>query len=1307
MARERSMRLAFRLTLAMVALVLLTATAVGLLTFRNVAALTLPRALDRIDTQARVEAIKLEASVGDARGEISGFRASNAIIEMMKAHLDAGIDPTAAATEAGSRRQLARRFMAELAAKPNYYEFRLAGTDDDGREVARVDRSGPDGAIRAVPDSELHAIGDRSIFREAIKLPDRKVYVSSINFSRVNGVIAIPHVPVLRLAAPVYQPDGRPFGLIIITVDLRMAFAGIRSSVGSAGDQIYVVNEHGDYLVHPDTGREFGFAFGKPDRVQDDFPDFAQMLTLDETEPRIVQDRAGGRVGIGWETVTLAGGPRVFVINAVPYARLMTASTAVRDASLLAGGAAVLGALALAVLLARTLTRPLVQMTKAVEGFSRNEPIAVPTNGSSEIHVLASAFARMAAEARESTAALKQEIEERRRIFDTSLDLILVVDGRDTLIRVSPSSESILGYRPGEMIGHSGAEFIHSADLGNSRAEMRLARQGRHTRNSETRYVHKYGHIVSLAWSGSWSEAAQQYFFTGRDTTEQKLTEEKFRLAVDASPSGLVMTNSNGAIVLVNTETERLFGFNRKELIGRPVDILVPAGQRGHHARHRTDFVTQPAARRMGAGRDLYGLRKDGTEFPIEIGLNPIHTQRGLLVLSVVVDISERKRTEAALRDYAEREQLFIAAVESSNDAIVTKTLDGVITGWNPAAERLFGFTAQEAVGKSIDMIVPDDLRIEVRGILEKIRRAEKVEHHETVRTTKDGRRIDVSLSISPIKSPSGAIIGAAKVARNITEGKRAQEKLLESEQMARGIIAHALEAFIQLDDDGYVLEWNPQAEAIFGWSRQEAVGSSLTTLFLPEEFSPRYLKLSARLRQADDNESAGERFELEAVRKDGRKIKIEVSLTALRRRTGYVFNSFVRDVTERILADDRLRQGQKMEAIGQLTGGIAHDFNNMLTVITGTIDILADAVSDKPDIAALAKLISEAADQGAGLTSHLLAFARKQPLQPRETDTNTLMMESVRLIRPTLGEHIEIEPILADKVWPALVDAGQLGTALLNLALNARDAMPNGGKLTLETENTVLDESYAELNREVRPGNYVMIAVSDTGDGIPEAIRDKIFEPFFTTKDVGKGTGLGLSMVYGFVKQSNGHIKIYSEEGHGTTFRIYLPQARDSHSGQLPDVAPEVLIEGDSETILVVEDDPMVRTGVTAQLQGLGYKTIQAANAAEALAIVDDDVPFDLLFTDVIMPGPMNGRQLAEEVAKRRSALKVLFTSGYTENAMIHHGRLDPGVLLLAKPYRRVELARMIRVALAASPAARDDGERGSMAGQSAWTAC
>jgi CheY-like chemotaxis protein len=271
----------------------------------------------------------------------------------------------------------------------------------------------------------------------------------------------------------------------------------------------------------------------------------------------------------------------------------------------------------------------------------------------------------------------------------------------------------------------------------------------------------------------------------------------------------------------------------------------------------------------------------------------------------------------------------------------------------------------------------------------------------------------------------------------------------------------------------------------------------------------------------------------------------------------------------------------------------------------------------------------------------------------------------------------------LSEDTLPAMVDPGQLVTALVNLAVNARDAMPNGGQLTIESGNVILDEDYANAHSEVTPGRYVMIAVSDTGPGIPASIRDKVFEPFFTTKDPGKGTGLGLSMVYGFVKQSGGHIKLYSEEGHGTTFKIYLP--RSGESGGVVESLPASEVSGGSETIFVVEDDPIVRSSVTVQLESLGYRVMTAANAQDALVIVDSGAAFDLLFTDVIMSGSMNGRRLAEETAKRRGQLKVLFTSGYTENAIVHHGRLDPGVLLLPKPYRKSDLARMIRQALSA----------------------
>jgi CheY-like chemotaxis protein len=369
------------------------------------------------------------------------------------------------------------------------------------------------------------------------------------------------------------------------------------------------------------------------------------------------------------------------------------------------------------------------------------------------------------------------------------------------------------------------------------------------------------------------------------------------------------------------------------------------------------------------------------------------------------------------------------------------------------------------------------------------------------------------------------------------------------------------------------------------------------------------------------------------------------------------------------------------MEAVGHLTGGIAHDFNNILTVIIGMAEVLNEELADDPTSVASVRMIADAAQRGADLTRQLLAFSRQQPLQPREADLNVLVEDTAKLLRPTLGEQVEIQLALEDDSWSALVDPSHLTTALLNLAFNARDAMPDGGKLTLETGNVYLDDAYAAQHADVRPGHYVMVAVSDTGSGIPEAIRDKVFEPFFTTKETGKGTGLGLSMVYGFVKQSNGHIKIYSEEGHGTSIKLYLPRAAENRQEREPQAAGE--LGGGGETILVVEDDPLVRQYASAQLAHLGYRAILTANGPEALAEVEKGTAFDLLFTDMVMPGGMNGRQLADAVRARRPDMRVLFSSGYTEDAIFHHGRLEPGVLLLPKPYRRSDLARMIRQAL------------------------
>jgi PAS domain S-box-containing protein len=623
-----------------------------------------------------------------------------------------------------------------------------------------------------------------------------------------------------------------------------------------------------------------------------------------------------------------------------------------------------------------------------------------------------------------------------------------------------------------------------------------------------------------------------------------------------------------------------------------------------------------------------------------------------------------------------EREGLFSAVVESSNDAIITKLLDGTITGWNGAAERLFGFAAAEAIGKNINIIVPPDRRDEVRNIVERISRGEPIEHYETSRVRKDGSAVDVSLSISPIRLASGKIVGISKAARDITESKRTQHALSQEIEERRRIFDSSNDLILVTDTAGNFIQVSPSVTAILGYQPSDMIGHTAVEFIHPDD-----LEHTRREMRAARRGQSKRNFETRYVNKEGKAVALNWTGTWSEPVRRHFFIG--RDLTEKQAAEAQLRHAQKMDAVGQLTGGVAHDFNNILTVITGTIGILEESVADQPQLAAIAKLIDEAAERGANLTKHLLAFARKQPLQPVEVDVNALVLEAAKLLNPTLGENIEITPLLAEDAWTALADPNLLTTAVLNLAINARDAMPNGGKLALETSNVFLDENYASMHNEVTAGNYVMIAVSDTGSGISPALLERVFEPFFTTKEVGRGTGLGLSMVFGFVKQSGGHVKIYSEEGHGTSVKIYLPRATG-----LQQTAAEVLvsanIEGGNETVLVVEDDALVRRYVMTQIESLGYTTLEAANASDALRFIDEVPTIDLLFTDVIMPGIMNGRQLVDEALKRRPGLKTLYTSGYTENAIVHHGRLDSGVLLLAKPYRKSELARMIRLALA-----------------------
>jgi PAS domain S-box-containing protein len=393
-------------------------------------------------------------------------------------------------------------------------------------------------------------------------------------------------------------------------------------------------------------------------------------------------------------------------------------------------------------------------------------------------------------------------------------------------------------------------------------------------------------------------------------------------------------------------------------------------------------------------------------------------------------------------------------------------------------------------------------------------------------------------------------------------------------------------------------------------------------------------------------------------------------------------------DVTERRQVERQLQQAVKMEAIGQLTGGLAHDFNNLLTVILGNAETLVDELDGDASLRVLAQLTQTAAQRGAELTSQLLAFARRQALEPKAIDVNKLVAGMDGLLRRTLVGGIDIELVRGAGLWKAMADPAQLESAILNLAVNARDAMPGGGKLTLETGNMHIDDTYAGVHDEVTPGRYVLVSVTDTGSGMSAETIARAFDPFFTTKEVGKGTGLGLSMVFGFVKQSGGHVKIYSEPGYGTTIKMYLPRAYggEVEADDRSIAAPEPV---GSETVLLVEDTEILRRHVETMLKSLGYRVIAAASGPEAMEVVRSAAPIDLLFTDIVMAGGMNGRQLAEEALKLRPMLKVLYTSGYTENAIVHQGRLDPGVQLLRKPYGKRELASKLRFVLDGAQAA------------------
>jgi two-component system, cell cycle sensor histidine kinase and response regulator CckA len=495
----------------------------------------------------------------------------------------------------------------------------------------------------------------------------------------------------------------------------------------------------------------------------------------------------------------------------------------------------------------------------------------------------------------------------------------------------------------------------------------------------------------------------------------------------------------------------------------------------------------------------------------------------------------------------------------------------------------------------------------------------------------------------------------------------------------------------IEWDLDFRVASWNPAAEQMFGYSRAEAMGQH-AHFIVPHEYRERVDKFwQSLLAQKNGGPiPSSPRFGRNAnITKEGRTISCEWYNTPLVDDSGRVLGvaSLAHDVTERVMLEDRLRQSQKMEAIGRLAGGVAHDFNNLLTVIIGYAQLLADTPGNRQ--ADSIAQIKSAADRAAGITRQLLAFSRKQVLTPRIINLNDIMLNLDSLLRRLIGEDVEVITMPANDLGSVRADPSQIEHVLMNLALNARDAMPNGGTLTLETANVQLDESYANEHQAITPGSYVMLVVSDTGHGMTPEVQARVFEPFFTTKEVGKGTGLGLSTVYGIIKQSGGYIWVYSEPDRGTSFKIYLPRV-DQTAQTLGSEKRSAGVPRGTETILLVEDDPQLRQLSSSVLAHCGYKVLVAGGPEEGLTTAESNHrDIRLLITDVIMPG-MNGRQLAEKIQQINPKMRVLYISGYTNNAIAHYGVLDDGLWFLPKPFTLSALVAKVREVLDARPGDR-----------------
>ncbi len=708
-----------------------------------------------------------------------------------------------------------------------------------------------------------------------------------------------------------------------------------------------------------------------------------------------------------------------------------------------------------------------------------------------------------------------------------------------------------------------------------------------------------------------------------------------------------ISRSEDRTFVDVNAAFTQLLGWSRDEVIGRSASDLNIAD-----VAVVTAFRARLAARGNVRDEELPVRTRDGDSRIVLIGTNLLPLRGTAHVITTFVDITARKQVELSSNRIA-------AIVESSDDAIIGKDLTGRVTSWNRGAESIFGYTAAEMIGQSIMAIIPADRQDEEREILDTVKHGQGVKHLETSRRTKDGRLIDVSITTSPIRDANGDVVGVSKIARDISEQRKAEASRRALQARYRALFEHAPDGIVIANAESYYLDANASICRMLGYTRDELVGLHASDIVVPAEIE--------HIGPALTVITGGGEYHREWLfrRTDGSVFPAEVISTKLP--DGNLLG-MIRDITERRNLEQQILRAQRLESIGTLAGGIAHDLNNVLAPILMSISLLKGGLTD-PGMLEVLDMMDTSARRGRSLVQQVLSFARGVEGHHTTLEPAELVRELLRVLRDTFPKSIDVRLDAAEGLWPITGDATQIHQVLLNLCVNARDAMPTGGQLTITIENIVLDETYAAMNLDSIPGAYVMLGVTDTGTGMRTDVRERIFEPFFTTKGVGEGTGLGLSTTLGIVKSHGGFIHVYSEVGAGTTFKVYLPTRSADLATVVPVAATAPLPRGNGEVILVVDDEVAIRVITKRTLEEFGYQVMLAANGAEAVAVYAQHPTIAAVITDMAMP-VMDGITTIVALRSLNPRIPVICSSGVASEETVAKAVGVGAQRFVAKPY-------------------------------------